>query len=156
MTPPSGKQNPTVGSAAGSKRQPENNDFEKLEAERQTFSVVRRAVERTRLTVEGGAQVSVADVLSKLNAALAEYGKGELSVAVSQVQAAAGLYQDKLNRWENLVRQREEAVKQRSVQKFRQVQAVHNPVRTNTRQIPASFRHLIDCLNDRIKKEGHG
>ena len=149
MTFRSGKDDSTAENAAGSERE----EFEKLESERQIFSVVRRAVERTRLTVEGGAQVSVADVLSKLNAALTEYGKGELSVAVSQVQAAAGLYQDKLNRWETLVRQREDAVKQRSVQKFRQVQAVHNPVRTNTRQIPASFRHLIDCLNERIKKE---
>ncbi len=124
------------------------------EAERQSFSVVRRAVEKTRLMVEGGATVSVADVLSKLNAAWTEYGKGELGVAASLVQAAAALYQDKLNRWEILVRQREEAIKQRSVQKFRQVQAVHNPIRTNTRQVPSNFQHLADSLEEKIKKEG--
>jgi hypothetical protein len=106
--------------------------------------------------VDGGGVVSVADVLSKLNAALVEYEKGELGVAVSQVQAAAGSYQEKLNRWENMVRQREETVKQRSVQKFRQVQAIHNPVRTNTRQIPANFAHLVDVLKERIQREdGH-
>lgn len=126
---------------------------EKSEAERQAFSVVRRASERTRLLVEGGGSVSVADVLSKLNAAFVEYEKGEIGVAVSLVRAAAGVYQDKLNRWENLCRQREETVKQRSVQKFRQVQGVHNPIRTNARQVPTSFRHLIDMLEERINRE---
>ena len=124
---------------------------DELDAVLQAFTIIRRAVERTRLMVEGGGIVSPADVCSKINAALTEYGKGELVVAAALVQAAAGLYQDKLNRWEALVRQREETVQQRSVQKFRQVQAMHNPIRTNTRQVSTSFRHLADRLEERIK-----
>lgn len=124
------------------------------ENERQAFSVLRRAIEKTRLMVEGGGMVSTSDVLGKLNAALTEYGKGELGVALSLVKAAAGAYQGKLSQWEMLVRQREESVKQRSVQKFRQVQSVHNPIRTNTRQVPSNFQFLADSLDERIKNEG--
>jgi hypothetical protein len=145
---------PDNKNSAPPQRRTENQCGDKIEPEFQSFSVVRRAVEKTRLMVEGGATVSVADVLSKLNAALAEYHKGELGVAASLVRAAAGLYHDKLNRWESLVRQREEAVKQRSIQKFRQVQGIHHPIRTNTRQIPGSFRYLVDSLEEKIKKEG--
>ena len=121
------------------------------EAERQQFSIVLRAVEKTRLLVDGGTTVSAADVSSKLTGARTEFSKGELRVALSLVKAAAGLYQEKLNRWERLVRQREEAVKQRSLQKFRQVQAFHNPIRINTRQIPGNFRHLVDYIGEKIK-----
>ena len=112
-----------------------------------------RAVEKTRLLVDGGTTVSAADVSSKLTGALTEFSKGELRVALSLVKAAAGLYQEKLNRWERLVHQREEAVKQRSLQKFRQVQAFHNPIRINTRQVPGNFRHLVDSLGEKIKRE---
>ena len=124
-----------------------------VEAERHVFSVVRRAVERTRLMVEGGGAVSAADVSSKLNSALTEFGKGELVVAAALVQNAAISYQEKLNRWDGLARQREESVKQRSMQKYRQVLTVHNPIRINSRQILGNFRHLSDLLSDKVKKE---
>jgi hypothetical protein len=123
------------------------------ESDRQSFSVVRRAVERTRLTVDGGGTVSVADVSGKLMAALTEYGKGELNVALALVQAAVGLYQEKLNRWERLARQREETVKQRSLQKYRQIKGFHNPIRINARQNMGNFRHLVEELGERVKQE---
>ena len=126
------------------------------EAERQQFSIVRRAIEKTRLMVEGGTTVSAADASSKLNAALAEFDKNETRVALSLVQAAAGLYHEKLNRWERLVRQREEAVKQRSLQKFRQVQGIHNPIRSNARQVIGNFRHLVDRLREKDRRENKG
>ena len=123
------------------------------EKERQQFSIVRRAVEKTRLMVAGEMMVSTADVSSKLTAAMTEFNKGEWQVALSLAQTAAGLYQEKLNRWERLVQQKEQAIKQRSLQKFRQVQCFHNPIRTNARQIVSTFRHLIDHLSERINRE---
>lgn len=128
-------------------------DEEAAEVDRQEFSIVHRAIERTRLMIEGSTIVSTADVTGKLTAAFTEFGKGNFGIALSLVQTAAGLYQEKLNRWERLVEQREAAVKQRSMQKFRYVQSVHNPIRINSRQIPSRFRHLTDKLAERVRSE---